>query len=75
MALHQPSDGSAPGADGERSKPPEIPEFRDVEHRPDGSWTAVHKPTGEVITAADFYRLERIEAPATRIAYTLRRTS
>ncbi|TYB50216.1 hypothetical protein FXF51_56670 [Nonomuraea sp. PA05] len=52
-------------------KPPEITEFRDVEQLPDKSWRAVHKPTGEVIFAADFYELERIKAPAVRIAYAL----
>lgn len=53
-------------------KPSEIPEFRDVEQLLDGSWRAVHRPSGEVIAAVTFYQLEQIEAPAVRIAYTLR---
>jgi hypothetical protein len=75
MTAHQPSGGSPPGVDGQPTpQPPEIPEFRDVEQLPDGSWRAIHKPSGETITAADFYRLERIEAPVVRISYSLKRT-
>ncbi|MFB4276020.1 hypothetical protein ACBJ59_12050 [Nonomuraea sp. MTCD27] len=53
----------------------EIPEFRDVEQLGDGSWRAVHTPTGEVIAADTFEWLERVEAPALRIAYSWKRTS
>ncbi|TDD10455.1 hypothetical protein [Nonomuraea diastatica] len=53
----------------------EIPEFRDIEQLPDGSWTAVHKPSGEVITAPDFEQLERVEAPMVRLAYARQRAS
>jgi hypothetical protein len=53
----------------------EIPEFRDVEKRPDGSWRAVHKLSDEVIAADTFYHLESIEAPAQRLAYGLRSRS
>ncbi|MEO3803282.1 hypothetical protein [Nonomuraea sp. B1E8] len=47
----------------------EIPEFRDVEQMPDGSWRAVHKPSGEVIAAPGFEHLERVDAPMVRLAY------
>lgn len=45
----------------------EIPEFRDVQQRPDGTWTAVHTATGDVITAPTFEHLERVEAPRVRL--------
>jgi hypothetical protein len=48
---------------------PEIPGFRDVEQKPDGTWTAVHKASGEVITAPTFEHLERVEAPVVRLTY------
>jgi hypothetical protein len=49
-----------------------IPEFRDIEELPDGTWTAMHEG-GKVIKAPTLRRLEYVEAPATRIAYALRR--
>ncbi|TYB69783.1 hypothetical protein FXF51_06355 [Nonomuraea sp. PA05] len=72
MVLAQPPDSSTPGSAGQSSPLPEIPEFRDIEQLDDGSWRAVHKLSGEVIEAATFSRLESIEAPAQRLAYTLR---
>ncbi|MFF0862334.1 hypothetical protein ACFYUV_11320 [Nonomuraea sp. NPDC003560] len=51
----------------------EVPGFRHVEQRPDGSWTAVHRASGEVIEASTFERLERIEAPIVRLAHGWRR--
>ncbi|TMR88121.1 hypothetical protein [Nonomuraea basaltis] len=50
---------------------PRIPEFRGVERRPDGTWTAIHKATGEPITATTFEQLERVEAPMVRLAHAL----
>ncbi|HEX4815901.1 MAG TPA: hypothetical protein VFV66_24405 [Nonomuraea sp.] len=52
-----------------------IPEFRDVEEQPDGTWTAVHNATGETITAETFERLERVQAPMVRLAHALRGAS
>ncbi|TMR90368.1 hypothetical protein [Nonomuraea basaltis] len=55
--------------------PPEIPEFRDVTNLPDGTWTAVHKASGDVITAASFDALEGVEAPQVRLLHAWRRSS
>lgn len=52
-----------------QDRPPrEIPEFRDIEQRDDGSWTAVHATTGVGISAPTFEDLDRVQAPLQRIA-------
>ncbi|MBT2232193.1 hypothetical protein [Nonomuraea sp. NEAU-A123] len=61
MALHIPESTTSSGT--------YVPEFRDVEQRPDGTWTAVHY-SGKVITAPTRQRLEYIEAPTVRILHT-----
>ncbi|MEQ4724049.1 hypothetical protein [Nonomuraea sp. B19D2] len=43
--------------------------FRDVEQLADGSWSAVHKSTGQTVTAPTFEQLEKVEAPMTRILH------
>ncbi|RVX43020.1 hypothetical protein EDD27_5687 [Nonomuraea polychroma] len=51
-----------------------VPEFRDVEQMPDGSWSAVHH-SGQEVTAPTLRNLVYVVAPAVRIAPGWRRRS
>jgi hypothetical protein len=51
-----------------------IPEFRDVEQRPDGSWWARHD-SGREVTAVSYRHLAYVVAPAVRIAEGWRHAS
>jgi hypothetical protein len=44
-----------------------IPEFRDVEQQPDGTWSALHE-SGRRVTAPSFRYLVFVAAPAVRIS-------
>jgi hypothetical protein len=62
--------GHSQSRDQNKSDRVEIPEF-DVTHNDDGTFTAVHKTTGETVTAVTAAELER-KAIAKRIAISLR---
>ena len=44
-----------------------LPDFRDLQRRPDGRWEATHQSTGVLVAADTLQMLVEVEAPAARI--------